>query len=666
MSDEFFLVRKWLISLFLLQTQGKLCTCMNVSLYFFLSLQTVGYQAVELYADAMGLPLFRRTIEGSSIETGKDYEITSGDEVEDMYELLKMAKEAAQADAVSVGAILSDYQRVRVEHVCSRLKLVVLAYLWRRDQAELLSEMIRTEIKSIIIKVAAMGLLPDKHLSLSLDAIHPTMVRLNREYGLNICGEGGEYETFTLDCPLFKKRIVVDEFEKVIHSDDAFAPVGYVTFKSLHLEEKNSKPATAEELAHLSIKHSQSLIKELFSPEELEKLPEIRCLKEADLDATPAVTITRPIVKEFNRHFWVSNLIGHGNSVTEASHCLIDSLYQCLSLLSADAKNIHAVNLYVKSMSDYDTVNAVYNPCFGLNPPVRVCVEASLPENFFFMMDVAGSFKDDHLARHTMHVQGLSHWAPSNIGPYSQAVKIDGQILMAGQIGLCPATMKLIDHGFVAEARLSLRHVQRVLAAMNPAISLENVNLCVCYVTQTDFIEFAQEEWNRALDKEGLRDDSSESSYSLVEFVVIPGLPRGAMVEWHCRSSENQLGEINEYKSHIKNFNINFEYQKLHQSGFFGLRGTLMKMSSVDNEALSVSQIVPEFFCLFDKILKDNNLDWNDVPLMKIMYRNDCFDYENLRSLLHGCLEENYTVTPYTLLPVQRLTDISCVLSVLL
>jgi len=31
----------------------------------------------------------------------------------------------------------------------------------------------------------------------------------NEKFGLNVCGEGGEYETFTLDCPLFKKRIVM-------------------------------------------------------------------------------------------------------------------------------------------------------------------------------------------------------------------------------------------------------------------------------------------------------------------------------------------------------------------------------------------------------------------------------------------------------------------------
>ena len=29
------------------------------------------------------------------------------------------------------------------------------------------------------------------------------------KYGLNPCGEGGEYETFTLDCPLFSKKIVM-------------------------------------------------------------------------------------------------------------------------------------------------------------------------------------------------------------------------------------------------------------------------------------------------------------------------------------------------------------------------------------------------------------------------------------------------------------------------
>ncbi|MED6255625.1 diphthine--ammonia ligase [Ataeniobius toweri] len=66
-------------------------------------------------------------------------------------------QEKEAIEAVSVGAILSDYQRVRVENVCLRLGLQPLAYLWRRDQESLLSEMIKSDLYAILIKVAAFG-----------------------------------------------------------------------------------------------------------------------------------------------------------------------------------------------------------------------------------------------------------------------------------------------------------------------------------------------------------------------------------------------------------------------------------------------------------------------------------------------------------------------------
>lgn len=54
--------------------------------------QTVGHQAIDLYAEAMDLPLYRRTIQGSSLDTGRNYSQKEGDEVEDLYELLKLVK----------------------------------------------------------------------------------------------------------------------------------------------------------------------------------------------------------------------------------------------------------------------------------------------------------------------------------------------------------------------------------------------------------------------------------------------------------------------------------------------------------------------------------------------------------------------------------------------
>ena len=55
--------------------------------------QSVGYMGIDLYAEATGLPLFRRTISGTSLCTSSiDYQVTEGDEVEDLYLLLKEVK----------------------------------------------------------------------------------------------------------------------------------------------------------------------------------------------------------------------------------------------------------------------------------------------------------------------------------------------------------------------------------------------------------------------------------------------------------------------------------------------------------------------------------------------------------------------------------------------
>jgi diphthine-ammonia ligase len=84
-------------------------------------------------------------------------------------------------------------------------------------------------VEAILIKVAAMGL-TERHLGKTIAQMYPSLCTMvsksngqwmccqyaesffkfqNERFDLHICGEGGEYETFTLDCPLFKKRIVV-------------------------------------------------------------------------------------------------------------------------------------------------------------------------------------------------------------------------------------------------------------------------------------------------------------------------------------------------------------------------------------------------------------------------------------------------------------------------
>lgn len=60
--------------------------------------QTVGHQGIELYAEAMGLPLYREVISGEAVNQGRDYKPTSNDEVEDLYRLLSRVKVSIFSD----------------------------------------------------------------------------------------------------------------------------------------------------------------------------------------------------------------------------------------------------------------------------------------------------------------------------------------------------------------------------------------------------------------------------------------------------------------------------------------------------------------------------------------------------------------------------------------
>ena len=88
------------------------------------------------------------------------------------------------------GAILSDYQRVRVENVCSRPGLTVLAFLWQRDQSELLGEMISAGLEAVLVKVACLGL-TRKHLGARWDISVPGPASSSSQLSWQFGRDGG-------------------------------------------------------------------------------------------------------------------------------------------------------------------------------------------------------------------------------------------------------------------------------------------------------------------------------------------------------------------------------------------------------------------------------------------------------------------------------------------
>jgi uncharacterized protein (TIGR00290 family) len=61
------------------------------------------------------------------------------------------------------------------------------------------------------------------------------LVKLNKKYGIHIIGEGGEYDTLVLDCPMFSKKLVVNRSEKTWNNKLKY---GILRINKIHTQDK--------------------------------------------------------------------------------------------------------------------------------------------------------------------------------------------------------------------------------------------------------------------------------------------------------------------------------------------------------------------------------------------------------------------------------------------
>lgn len=177
----------------------------------------------SLQAEALQLPYERFETEGIKEQ-----------EVEDMKVALDAIKAKYHIHAIVCGALASKYQKERVDRVTKSLGLESIAPHWERDQVEYVKEILKEGFKIKFVGVFADGFKPD-WLGKDLDNDRLDMlIRLNKEKGISVGGEGGEYETFTYDGPIFKKRIEFTE-SQIIWKDNS----GVLDVKKAVLAEKN-------------------------------------------------------------------------------------------------------------------------------------------------------------------------------------------------------------------------------------------------------------------------------------------------------------------------------------------------------------------------------------------------------------------------------------------
>ncbi len=192
---------------YIMKQQNYELTCLitlkskNLASYMF---HTPAIDITRLQAEAMGLPLLMHMTEGE-----KEKELL------DLEEALRLAQQKYGIQGVVTGAVFSTYQRDRIEKIADTLGLKIFSPLWHKPQEQEMQELLQQKFKIVFTAVAAEGF--DKSwlgkviTKKEIGRLH----KLKSKYGININGEGGEYESLVLDCPLFTKELGLDNITVV-------------------------------------------------------------------------------------------------------------------------------------------------------------------------------------------------------------------------------------------------------------------------------------------------------------------------------------------------------------------------------------------------------------------------------------------------------------------
>ena len=158
----------------------------------------------KLQSESMNIP--QLTIASNSDQTP--------DELSVIENLLQIAKEQFRIEGIVHGGIKSKFQKDRFQSICSKLNLAVVAPLWNTDPEKYMNELIDFGFDFILTTVSSDGL-DDSWLGKTVSKSDIVSLKnLSEKFGFNLNFEGGEAETFVINCPLFTNSIKINKFQK--------------------------------------------------------------------------------------------------------------------------------------------------------------------------------------------------------------------------------------------------------------------------------------------------------------------------------------------------------------------------------------------------------------------------------------------------------------------
>ena len=130
---------------------------------------------------------------------------THGGKEEELADL-EAGLSALDIDGIIAGAVASVYQAERVKAIADRLRIELFTPLWHMDTGLLLRE-VAERMDAMIVITAAEGLDSSFLGAHFNDRLITRLKKVAARHRINIAGEGGEYESLTLNAPFYSRPI---------------------------------------------------------------------------------------------------------------------------------------------------------------------------------------------------------------------------------------------------------------------------------------------------------------------------------------------------------------------------------------------------------------------------------------------------------------------------
>ena len=122
-----------------------------------------------------------------------------------------MQKKNTLLNGIVHGGILSEYQKDNFSLICEKNQLKIISPLWNKEPESYMKELLNENFEYIISTVSSAGL-NDSWLGRIIDKNGlDELQKLQKKFRFNLNFEGGEAETFVTNCPLFEKRLLIQD-----------------------------------------------------------------------------------------------------------------------------------------------------------------------------------------------------------------------------------------------------------------------------------------------------------------------------------------------------------------------------------------------------------------------------------------------------------------------